>query len=279
MQGDLVPTPMGNPSIHAGMIPRVLFRLFHELETSNADYSVKISYVELYNEELRDLLAPDFVAPSGSTQPMAQGMTKEAHVLKIFDDSSKKGVFIQGLDDCPVKDRADALTLLTKGSQRRQIAATKFNDHSSRSHSIFTITVHVKETSSIGDDLLKVGKLNLVDLAGSENIGRSGAENKRAREAGMINQSLLTLGRVINALVDKSSHVPYRYTFPSSNPCAANKFIPESRNSLDFFKTPLVAVPRPASLRRSPLLGAIWKKRYPLLITLSVPNPSGINQR
>ena len=213
MQGDLVPTPMGNPSMGAGMIPRVLFRLFHELETSNADYSVKISYVELYNEELRDLLAPELAAPSGSTQPMAQGVAKEAPVLKIFDDSSKKGVFIQGLDDCPVKDRADALALLTKGSQRRQIAATKFNDHSSRSHSIFTITVHVKETSSIGDDLLKVGKLNLVDLAGSENIGRSGAENKRAREAGMINQSLLTLGRVINALVDKSSHVPYRYVY------------------------------------------------------------------
>jgi kinesin family protein 11 len=210
MQGDLTLTPMGNPSMQAGMIPRVLFRLFHKLETSNADYSVKISYVELYNEELRDLLAPELAAPSGSTQPMGQGLTKEASILKIFDDSSKKGVFIQGLEDCPVKDRADALTLLTKGSQRRQIAATKFNDHSSRSHSIFTITVHVKETSSIGDDLLKVGKLNLVDLAGSENIGRSGAENKRAREAGMINQSLLTLGRVINALVDKSSHVPYR---------------------------------------------------------------------
>lgn len=58
--------------------------------------------------------------------------------------------------------------------------------------------------------MLKMGKFNLVDLAGSENIGRSGAENKRAREAGMINQSLLTLGRVINALVDKASHVPYR---------------------------------------------------------------------
>ena len=215
MQGDLTPTPMGNPSMQAGMIPRALFRLFHQLETSGADYSVKISYVELYNEELRDLLAPELAAPSGSTQPMAQGVIKEASVLKIFDDSSKKGVFIQGLEDCPVKDRADALALLTKGSQRRQIAATKFNDHSSRSHSIFTITVHVKETSSIGDDLLKVGKLNLVDLAGSENIGRSGAENKRAREAGMINQSLLTLGRVINALVDKSPHVPYRYGFPS----------------------------------------------------------------
>ncbi|KAH8106971.1 P-loop containing nucleoside triphosphate hydrolase protein, partial [Cristinia sonorae] len=211
MQGDLEPTPMGNPSSHAGMIPRVLFRLFHQLETSGVDYSVKISFVELYNEELRDLLAPELAAPTGSAQPMSMGGSKDtAGQLKLFDDASKKGVFIQGLEEAPVKDTADALALLTKGSHRRQIAATKFNDHSSRSHSIFSITVHIKETSNIGDDLLKVGKLNLVDLAGSENIGRSGAENKRAREAGMINQSLLTLGRVINALVDRSSHVPYR---------------------------------------------------------------------
>ena len=84
------------------------------------------------------------------------------------------------------------------------------NETSSRSHAIFSITVHIKECTSDGEDLLKVGKLNLVDLAGSENIGRSGAENKRAKEAGMINQSLLTLGRVINALVEKSPHIPYR---------------------------------------------------------------------
>lgn len=212
MQGDLEPTIMGNPSSHAGMIPRVLFRLFHQLETSGVDYSVKISFVELYNEELRDLLAQELSAPSGSAQPMGLGGSKDtAGQLKLFDDASKKGVFIQGLEEAPVKDVTDALALLRKGSERRQIAATKFNDHSSRSHSIFSITVHIKETSNIGDDLLKVGKFNLVDLAGSENIGRSGAENKRAREAGMINQSLLTLGRVINALVDRSSHVPYRY--------------------------------------------------------------------
>ncbi|OCH94988.1 kinesin-domain-containing protein [Obba rivulosa] len=213
MQGDLSTTLMGNPSAQAGMIPRVLFRLFHQLESSGTDYSVKISFVELYNEELRDLLAPELAAPMGSIQPMGMGASKDSGGqgnLKIFDDTTKKGVFIQGLEEAGVKDATDALALLVKGSQRRQIAATKFNDHSSRSHSVFSITVHMKETSSVGDDLLKVGKLNLVDLAGSENIGRSGAENKRAREAGMINQSLLTLGRVINALVDRSSHVPYR---------------------------------------------------------------------
>ncbi|KAG5638375.1 hypothetical protein H0H81_000386 [Sphagnurus paluster] len=214
MQGDLTPTPMGNPSASAGMIPRVLFRLFHHLETSKSDYSVKISYIELYNEELRDLLANELSAPNGTTQPMGMAnkdLNKTVdNGLKIFDDASKRGVTIQGLEEITVKDSQSALALLTKGSDRRQIAATKFNDHSSRSHSVFSITVHVKEPSIVGEDLLKIGKLNLVDLAGSENIGRSGAENKRAREAGMINQSLLTLGRVINALVDKASHIPYR---------------------------------------------------------------------
>lgn len=218
MQGDLTPTPMGNPSGHAGMIPRVLFRLFHHLETSGCDYSVKISYIELYNEELRDLLAPELAAPTGNVQPMGMGKgandaskTPAPEGLKIFDDASKRGVFIQGLEEIAVKGSKDALALLVKGSERRQIAATKFNDHSSRSHSVFSITVHTKDSGAVGEDLLKIGKLNLVDLAGSENVGRSGAENKRAREAGMINQSLLTLGRVINALVDKASHVPYRY--------------------------------------------------------------------
>ncbi|KAF8590615.1 kinesin-domain-containing protein [Ramaria rubella] len=215
MQGDLIPSHLGNPSANAGMIPRVLFKLFQHLENHVVDFSVKISFVELYNEELRDLLAPEMTTPTGTVQPMSIGSGQQAQSqsnvsLKIFDDTSKRGVIIQGLEEVSVKDTADAIALLTKGSQRRQIAATKFNDHSSRSHSVFSITVHLKETSALGDDLLKVGKLNLVDLAGSENIGRSGAENKRAREAGMINQSLLTLGRVINALVEKSSHVPYR---------------------------------------------------------------------
>ncbi|KAG7092477.1 hypothetical protein E1B28_008829 [Marasmius oreades] len=214
MHGDLLPTPMGNPSSHAGMIPRVLFRLFHHLEKKNTDFSVKVSYIELYNEELRDLLASDLAAPIGSTQPMGLGSKDNGKAfdggLKIYEDSNKRGVFIQGVEEIPVKSCADALALLAKGSHRRQIAATKFNDHSSRSHSIFTLTVHTKDNGIVGEDLLRVGKFNLVDLAGSENIGRSGAENKRAREAGMINQSLLTLGRVINALVDKSQHVPYR---------------------------------------------------------------------
>ena len=84
------------------------------------------------------------------------------------------------------------------------------NAHSSRSHTIFSITVHIKENTDDGEELMKIGKLNLVDLAGSENIGRSGAVERRAREAGNINQSLLTLGRVITSLVERAPHSPYR---------------------------------------------------------------------
>lgn len=203
MQGDLTPTPLMAPSTDAGIIPRVLHRLFERLEAQEgAEYSVKCSYLELYNEDLRDLLAPEYKDPSNAGY---------ASQIKMFEDGSRKGVTVHGLEECGLLSLKDGLAVLNRGSQRRQTAETKMNDKSSRSHSIFTLTVHVKETSpDKGEDLLRIGKFNLVDLAGSEAIGRSGAENKRAREAGMINQSLLTLGRVISALVDKSSHIPYR---------------------------------------------------------------------
>ena len=85
---------------------------------------------------------------------------------------------------------------MERGSAKRRTAATLMNAHSSRSHTVFTVTVHLRESSLEGNEVLRIGKLNLVDLAGSENVGRSGAMDKRAREAGNINQSLLTLGNL-----------------------------------------------------------------------------------
>ncbi|VDN22065.1 unnamed protein product [Cylicostephanus goldi] len=185
-----------------GIIPRAVEHIFEELaKSSTEEYSVRISYLELYNEELYDLLAPT---------------SDDRERLRIFDDPSKKGVVvISGAEEIPVRDRAEVYRLLRRGAEKRTTAATLMNMNSSRSHSIFTVSVVIRENTASGEELVKqgklnLGKLNLVDLAGSEHIGRSGAEGKRAKEAGNINQSLLTLGRVITALTSSAPHVPYR---------------------------------------------------------------------
>ncbi|KAJ5413571.1 hypothetical protein N7465_005876 [Penicillium sp. CMV-2018d] len=192
MSGDMTDT-LGILSDDAGIIPRTLYALFHKLEDTES--TVKCSFIELYNEELRDLLSYD-----------------DSTKLKIFENEKKGGhsTMVQGMEETYIDSASSGIRLLQTGSHKRQVAATKCNDLSSRSHTVFTITVLTKRTTESGEDYVSSGKLNLVDLAGSENIGRSGAENKRATEAGLINKSLLTLGRVINALVDKSSHIPYR---------------------------------------------------------------------
>ncbi|KAF1816833.1 kinesin-domain-containing protein [Eremomyces bilateralis CBS 781.70] len=188
---DILPLPDA-----AGIIPRALHSLFNKLDSDEGDKSVKCSFIELYNEELRDLLSVD-------------DRTK----LKIYEENTRKGhaaTLVQGMEEKFIESASKGIELLREGSHKRQVAATKCNDLSSRSHTVFTVTVYVKRSSETGEELVSAGKLNLVDLAGSENIQRSGAENKRATEAGLINKSLLTLGRVINALVDRGSHIPYR---------------------------------------------------------------------
>lgn len=197
MSGDMTES-LGLLAPDAGIIPRVLQALFNKLDADAIENCVRCSFIELYNEELRDLLTPD-----------------ENAKLKIFDDLSRKGhasTIVQGVEERHITTAAEGIKRLQEGSIRRQVAATKCNDLSSRSHTVFTITVQIKRPGGGGggEDFISLGKLNLVDLAGSENIQRSGAENKRAAEAGLINKSLLTLGRVINALVDKNSHIPYR---------------------------------------------------------------------
>ncbi|KAL6532629.1 Kinesin-like protein KIN-5D [Orobanche hederae] len=185
----------------AGVIPRAVRQIFNILEAQNAEYSMKVTFLELYNEEITDLLAPE-------------------ECSKFMDDKSKKpialmedgkgGVLVRGLEEEIVTTANEIYKILEKGSAKRRTAETLLNKQSSRSHSIFSITIHIKECTPEGEEMIKCGKLNLVDLAGSENISRSGAREGRAREAGEINKSLLTLGRTINALVEHSGHVPYR---------------------------------------------------------------------
>ncbi|KAG7463098.1 hypothetical protein MATL_G00191830 [Megalops atlanticus] len=180
----------------AGIIPRTLHQIFEKLSKNGTEFSVKVSLLEIYNEELFDLLSPS---------PEVNGR------LQMFDDPrNKRGVVIKGLEEITVHNKDEVYQILERGAAKRKTASTQMNSYSSRSHSVFSVTIHMKEITVDGEELVKIGKLNLVDLAGSENIGRSGAVDKRAREAGNINQSLLTLGRVITALVERTPHIPYR---------------------------------------------------------------------
>ncbi|CAK8680879.1 unnamed protein product [Clavelina lepadiformis] len=182
----------------AGIVPRALSQLFDCLEKAGSEFSVRVSLLEIYNEEIYDLLSH----------------SSEVIKMKIYEDHNRKGsVVVSGLTEVPVRHKSDVYSILEQGAVKRRTAATDLNEFSSRSHSVFSVTVHTKDVTQNRmeeEELVKIGKLNLVDLAGSENIGRSGAVDKRAREAGNINTSLLTLGRCITALVDRAPHIPYR---------------------------------------------------------------------
>ncbi|XP_022748299.1 kinesin-like protein KIN-5B [Durio zibethinus] len=191
----------GDLPAEAGVIPRAVRQIFDTLEAQNADYSMKVTFLELYNEEITDLLTPE--------ESPRYAEDKQRKPISLMEDG-KGCVVVRGLEEEAVYSANEIYTLLERGAAKRRTADTLLNKRSSRSHSVFSITVHIKESAVGDEELIKCGKLNLVDLAGSENISRSGAREGRAREAGEINKSLLTLGRVINALVEHSPHIPYR---------------------------------------------------------------------
>jgi len=154
---------------------------------------VRCSYLEIYNEDVRDLLGKD----------------KEIK-LELKEDPNK-GVFVKDLTCIIVKSISEIEKLMTHGSNNRKTGETAMNKDSSRSHSIFTIYIETSEDDGAGEQRIKAGKLNLVDLAGSERQSKTHAEGIRLKEATKINLSLSALGNVISALVDgKSHHIPYR---------------------------------------------------------------------
>ncbi|XP_048555108.1 kinesin-like protein KIN-12E isoform X1 [Triticum urartu] len=185
----------------SGLTPRIFEYLFarikEEEERRREDklkYICKCSFLEIYNEQITDLLEPS------STN------------LQIREDI-KKGVYVENLMECYVSSVKDVMLLLLQGVANRKMAATNMNSESSRSHSVFTCVIESHwERDSMTH--LRFGRLNLVDLAGSERQKSSGAEGDRLKEAANINRSLSTLGLVIMTLVDvangKSRHVPYR---------------------------------------------------------------------
>nr|CAI5842974.1 unnamed protein product [Callosobruchus analis] len=177
----------------AGIIPRAAHHIFYELDRLKIrDYTIKVSYIELYNEEIRDLLSND------------------ENTLQLYNNDSK-GLTINGLTEITCFNSADVCKELQRGILKRQVAPTLMNHQSSRSHTVFTIYLTSTESNIAGEDILKYGKINLVDLAGSENIVKAGCKDLRAQELANINKSLLTLGRVIQSLADKNhKHIPYR---------------------------------------------------------------------
>ncbi|KAL9238163.1 hypothetical protein vseg_012628 [Gypsophila vaccaria] len=189
------------PSPHRGMTPRIFEFLFARIraeEESRRDeelkYSCKCSFLEIYNEQITDLLDPS------STN-------------LLLREDVKKGVYVENLSEFEVHTVGDVLGLLIQGSSNRKVAATNMNRESSRSHCVFICIIESKwERDSVTN--YRFARLNLVDLAGSERQKSSGAEGERLKEAANINKSLSTLGHVIMLLVDiahgKPRHIPYR---------------------------------------------------------------------
>lgn len=177
--------------ISKGIIPRMVETVFSTIQKSvqSIQYELKISYCEIYMEKIKDLIDP-----------------KKTN-LKIHEDKAR-GIYIDGLSECGIGSEEEVYDLMTLGSNNREVAYTNMNAGSSRSHSLFIISIAQTNSQDLST---KIGKLFLVDLAGSEKVGKTGAAGMRLEEAKNINKSLTVLGLVINNLTDgKSSHIPYR---------------------------------------------------------------------
>ena len=218
-QGD-GPSPMDDPE-QQGLIPRVLQRIFQRIEDEKAgldvnagnaetaltpargprsevEFTVKCSYLEIYNETVADLLAE----PGSASQPNIR-------------EHDKKGVFVEGLIEASVTSAEETYDLFTRGSIHRRVGMTEMNRESSRSHAVFTLSLESRRRPYPGAALQKRSALlHLVDLAGSERQRSTESAGVRLKEASAINKSLSALGNVIKALVDvadgKDRHVPYR---------------------------------------------------------------------
>ena len=187
------------PASERGIIPNAFETLFGDIDavdSTNKNFLVRASFLEIYNENVRDLLGKD------------QSKTCD------LKETPERGVYVKDLTTFVVKSVSEINNVLQVGKKNRSVGATLMNADSSRSHSIFTVTVETSEVDPGGreeDAHIRVGKLNLVDLAGSERQSKTQATGDRLKEATKINLSLSALGNVISALVDgKSGHIPYR---------------------------------------------------------------------
>lgn len=180
-----------------GMIPRATHMIYDtitKLKEKSWEYTMEGSFVEVYNEELNDLLTPNDRSPA-------------ARKLEIRHDDARKQTYILNCKSVRLNSANSVETMLDEAQKNRSVAATKANERSSRSHSVFILKL-VGENSATGERC--EGTLNLVDLAGSERLKHSQAEGDRMKETQNINKSLSCLGDVIEALGRGSGHIPYR---------------------------------------------------------------------
>ncbi|XP_070683662.1 kinesin-like protein kif7 [Pempheris klunzingeri] len=186
-----------------GIIPRAVADVFKLLDENDlTDFSVRVSYLEVYKEEFKDLLE-------------VETASKDIHIRE-----DKGNIVLCGVKECEVEGLDEVLSLLESGNTARHTGATQMNPNSSRSHTIFTVYMDQRRGSSrlygtatsSGPQMLS-SKFHFVDLAGSERILRTGNTGERLKESIQINSGLLALGNVIGALGDpkrKGSHIPYR---------------------------------------------------------------------
>ncbi|XP_033209116.1 kinesin-like protein KIF13A [Belonocnema kinseyi] len=196
-------TMMGSGE-NKGIIPRLcdnLFDMIAKQQSSELSYKVEVSYMEIYNEKVHDLLDPK----------------PNKHSLKVREHNVL-GPYVDGLSQLAVTSFQDIDNLMTEGNKSRTVAATNMNSESSRSHAVFSVILTQTLTDpKSGVSGEKVSRMSLVDLAGSERAVKTGAVGDRLKEGSNINKSLTTLGLVISKLADQSSSgksrdkfVPYR---------------------------------------------------------------------
>ena len=153
-----------------GVIPRAIRLIFDISEAQNAKYSLKVTFLELYNVEITDVLVP------GECSKFIKDKSKNP--VALLEDG-KGGIFVRGFEDEIVSTADEIYKILEKGFTKTRTAETLLNKQSSRSHSVLCIAIHINECDPEGEEMIKCGKLKLVDLAGSENISRSGAREVR----------------------------------------------------------------------------------------------------
>ncbi|KAG7972164.1 hypothetical protein I3843_07G169400 [Carya illinoinensis] len=192
---------MNGSETDPGIIHRAVKDIFAKIQMiSDREFLIRVSYMEIYNEEINDLFAV------------------ENQKLQIHE-SLERGIFVAGLREEIVSNAEQVLKLIDSGEVNRHFGETNMNVRSSRSHTIFRMVIEskAKDTDSFSDhlstDAIRVAVLNLVDLAGSERIAKTGAGGVRLKEGKHINKSLMVLGNVINKLSDgakQRGHIPYR---------------------------------------------------------------------